>query len=206
MKNKFKVGDVVIANEKSNYCFTRKDFKGVVLELLHNDRIIIRDVEDNTIVYVCHIQYFDLYKPKTKVVFHKNKTILIFDNKTSIAKCSADDKFDKEKGLLIALAKHHGYTYKDIQEMLADSIDKKDKIKVGDIVRFKSWEQMVEQYGKDFLGEIDCHLCFTQEMKYLCGTTAKVVYINGKRIALKHTKVDSDSRWLYSIDMVDKVN
>ena len=53
-----------------------------------------------------------------RLIFRDNTTILFKDGKKYVAKCEKGDKYDKEKGLLVCLAKANGYTFKDLQEML----------------------------------------------------------------------------------------
>lgn len=58
---------------------------------------------------------------KYKLIFRDNATILIKDGKKYVAKCEAGDTYDREKGLLVALAKANGYNFKEIQKMLANA-------------------------------------------------------------------------------------
>ncbi len=53
-----------------------------------------------------------------RIIFRDNATILIKDGKRYVAKCCDGDTYDREKGLLVCLAKAHGYTFNDLQEML----------------------------------------------------------------------------------------
>ena len=54
-----------------------------------------------------------------KLIFRDNVTILIKDGKRYVAKCREGDTYDKEKGLLVCLAKANGISFNDLQEMLA---------------------------------------------------------------------------------------
>jgi hypothetical protein len=53
-----------------------------------------------------------------KVIFNDKATILFKDGKKFVSKCDNEDTFDKEKGLLLCIAKSAGYTYEDILELL----------------------------------------------------------------------------------------
>jgi hypothetical protein len=53
-----------------------------------------------------------------KLIFNDNATILLKDGKRYISKCQSGDTYDREKGVLLCLAKANGYTYNDICEML----------------------------------------------------------------------------------------
>ena len=57
-------------------------------------------------------------RTEDKLIFNGNETILFKDGKKYVTKCVEDDIYDREKGLLMALAKANGYTYGDIQKML----------------------------------------------------------------------------------------
>ena len=67
----------------------------------------------------CDFGTFELVKTYNKLIFRDNATILFKDGKRYVAKCEKGEKYDKEKGLLVCLAKAHGYNFKDLQEMLA---------------------------------------------------------------------------------------
>lgn len=56
-----------------------------------------------------------------KLIFRDNTTILIKDGEKYVAKCEAGDTYDREKGVLMALAKAHGYSYRDIEKMVAEA-------------------------------------------------------------------------------------
>lgn len=59
--------------------------------------------------------------PKDKLIFRDNATILIKDGKRYVTKCDKDDVYDREKGLLIVLAKANGIKYADIQKILENA-------------------------------------------------------------------------------------
>ena len=58
---------------------------------------------------------------KDKVIFRDKATILFKDGKKYVTKCNAEDTYDREKGVLMALAKAHGYSYRDIEKMVAEA-------------------------------------------------------------------------------------
>jgi hypothetical protein len=52
------------------------------------------------------------------------------------------------------------------------------KYKIGDLVRIKSWDQMVDEFGYDSEnGSIDTTCGFLDHFKPLCGKTVKVNYV-----------------------------
>lgn len=68
--------------------------------------------------------------PKNKinrVVFEGKTTVLITDKGKYIATCEKGDKFDREKGLLVCLAKANGYSTSDILELLENANEKTTK-------------------------------------------------------------------------------
>lgn len=85
-------------------------------------------------------------------------------------------------------------------------------IRVGDRVQFKSWDEMVEEYGIRHGGHtIPCLYSFTDEMKHLCCTYARVTSIKKDPIGrtgliLGNFSVEyGDTNFTYSTDMVKKV-
>lgn len=60
----------------------------------------------------------DMLEDIKKVIFDGNKTIVNLNGKRAITICKEEDTLDKEKGVLIALVKHFGYSYNDIKEMV----------------------------------------------------------------------------------------
>lgn len=73
--------------------------------------------------------------PKYKLIFRDNATILIKDDKKYVAKCEAGDTYDREKGLLVALAKANGYNFKEIQKMLANAEIQGENKQVREVAR-----------------------------------------------------------------------
>lgn len=67
-----------------------------------------------------------------KLIFRDNATILLKDGKRYVSKCIDGDTYDREKGLLMCLAKANGVSYRDLQEMIASAdmqVYKKKKVK-----------------------------------------------------------------------------
>lgn len=63
-----------------------------------------------------------------KIIF-ENKYCVIIDNfgNKYIAKPEKGERFDKEKGFLVALAKYNGFTTTKCQELIKKAVDKDDK-------------------------------------------------------------------------------
>lgn len=52
------------------------------------------------------------------------------------------------------------------------------KFKIGDRVKFKTWEQMEKEFGLRKSGCIDCNSTFVYDMKDYCGVSATIELIN----------------------------
>ena len=83
---------------------------------------------------------------------------------------------------------------------------------VGDRVQFKSWDDMVEEYGTyntNYEEGISCKFHFNQRMKYLCGTLATIKKIcEDDRVYFTHysspVSAKENDIWSYSTDMINK--
>ncbi len=112
-KYKFKVGDRVKANEKSNdrYFSTnlRNKFTGVVTVVNSNGLVNIRRDRDGYLWDNLEPEYFDLIEstPEIHITVEGNKTIAVYKNgiegKKAVAKCSPEDTFDFGIGAKLAL-------------------------------------------------------------------------------------------------------
>lgn len=78
----------------------------------------------------------------TKLIINDRTMILYMDGKKAVVKCQKGDKFDKEKGLLLAIAKINGISYSKLTKILDNAQIQKPEskkrsinISVGDIVR-----------------------------------------------------------------------
>ena len=57
-------------------------------------------------------------KPNIKVSFNKNETKVTINGKMYSAKCHPEDRFDKEKGVLLCLAQAQGISYKKLTQLI----------------------------------------------------------------------------------------
>lgn len=57
---------------------------------------------------------------------------------------------------------------------------------VGDIVKIREWDDMLEEYGLNEWGSIRCTFHFVSEMKILCGQRFKVVDITYEREGINY--------------------
>lgn len=85
-------------------------------------------------------------------------------------------------------------------------------IKVGDYVQIRSFDDMVQEFGRTRSGSIDCRCTFTVDMKPLCGTVAKVtdirrgIGVEGMVVTLDFPDGVSGTGWSYSTDMITTIN
>ncbi len=108
--NKFKVGDIVIGNEKANeYGITVKGTIGAVTEII-DDRQIVICVDGDS--YTVLADRFDKYVSTNpisleikRVIFNDPATIVLWQDGTKTVVKVHDEPFDAEKGLAMAILK-----------------------------------------------------------------------------------------------------
>lgn len=89
-----------------------------IKELIRDGNFVFFGVEENTFYW--SKEMLEAVE-NNKLIFRDNATILLKDGKRYVTKCQVSDTYDREKGLLLCLAKANGYTYNDICEMLNDA-------------------------------------------------------------------------------------
>lgn len=127
MKTKFNVGDKVrirkdLKSYKTYGSHTFVPSMGCMCGKIATIRDVGNEGDDFTIEECSFYWTPEMVESKAKadrLIFRDNTTILFKDGKKYVAKCEKGETFDKEKGLLVCLAKANGYTFKDLQEMLA---------------------------------------------------------------------------------------
>lgn len=78
------------------------------------------------------------------------------------------------------------------------------EFKVGDRVRIRSWESMEKEFGTFAHGSIKATYSFSQSMHNLCGLTATISGMDGKRVYLEDWNGDTvDTFWSFSTDMIE---
>ena len=213
---KFKVGDIIKANKKSNnrYGVTTQEngWTGKILSiengLIYAETITPTcDEGDN---YHLMEEYFDLVEYTQNIITHivnKNAVIVkLGDGRKGVAKCSPDDKFNLAFGTALAVARAYGDKETEAK-LLAEPVKEKPKFKVGELVRIRQWDDMEKEFGLTMLGSISCRCCFADGMKPLCGKYAEIkdLLLDG----IVHLRFfncdDSVENWNYSTDMIEKV-
>ena len=213
---KFKVGDIIKANEKSNkeYLVTnqKNGWTGIVFTIKSDSRIgvvALTPEEDKGEIYTVKEAYFDLEEDKQNMMRIVNKNAVIVklrDGRKGVAKCSSDDKFNLAFGTALAVARAYGDKETEAK-LLAEPVKEEPKFKVGELVRIRQWDDMEKEFGLTMLGSIRCRCCFADGMKPLCGKYAEIkdLLVDG----IVHLRFfncdDSVENWNYSIDMIEKV-
>lgn len=132
-EHKFKVGDVVIGNEKANrrYRLTKEGWKGVVVDVYDN-YFDAKEFCNGDPVPFSELRYdcFDLVKNDQKIVItHDGKitTAKLFDGKqlvkTATAKCNPSDEFNFNVGASIALERLTGQILRNVESTIEEGFD-----------------------------------------------------------------------------------
>lgn len=101
-------GGVLVIPQMLKYCGKR-----ATIYKAFSSRVLLNEFD-----YFWSPKMFELDE---KLIFRDDATILIKDGKKYVTKCDKNDTYDREKGLLVVLAKANGYNYNDIQEMLKNA-------------------------------------------------------------------------------------
>ena len=120
---KFKVGDVVIGNKLADdkYSITDSDWIGIVVDTdsERDEDICVSKSTTGERRFWVNSKYFDLcigdsHKSRSmcintaikRVIYNKPATIVFWgDDTKTVVKCQKGEKFDKEKGLALCIAK-----------------------------------------------------------------------------------------------------
>lgn len=76
--------------------------------------------------------------------------------------------------------------------------DKKE-FKVGDTVTIRQWDDMAQEFGVNYCGDIKCEACFVRCMKKYCGKKFKIISSNNNIYRLE--KCDT---WNFSAEMFEE--
>lgn len=218
--SKFKVGDIIKANKKSNseYSITNQEnnWTGKIMSVRKYGEILVKTLmpkEYEGREYSVEEEFFDLVDDNqiaTHIV-NKNAVIVKLDNgKKGVAKCSTDDKFNLAFGTALAVARAYGDKETEAKLLAEPSepVKEEPKFKVGELVRIRQWDDMEKEFGLTMRGSISCRCCFADGMKPLCGKYAEIkdLLLDG----IVHLRFfncdDSVESWNYSTDMIEKVD
>lgn len=212
---KFKVGDIIKANEKANqagYLITNKknSWTGKVLAVKADDCIRVTTLSPERYkgeTYTVKEKCFNLAKTtntqnkkgKTMTKFkvgdivdHRIEgnviTVILDGGRKGIAKCNPADKFNLAFGTALAVARAYGDKETEAK-LLAEPVEpvkEEPKFKVGELVRIRQWDDMEKEFGTNDIGDILCENGFIKEMYPLCGLYAEIVSLDKDgRVGLK---------------------
>ena len=216
---KFKVGDIIKANKKSNECYgitTQKNgWTGKVTSVRKYGDIFVKTFtpeEYEGRVFSVEEDCFDLVDGNQikKHIVNKNAIIVkLGDGKKGVAKCSPDDKFNLAFGTALAVARAYGDKETEAKLLVEPSevVKEEPKFKVGELVRIRQWDDMIKEFGTIDTGSVNCKCYFTTGMKRLCGKYAEITNLReGGYVGLKLFNCDGlNTSWGYSTDMIEKV-
>jgi len=216
---KFKVGDIIRANKKSNERYgvtTQKNgWTGKVTSVKKNGDISVKTLtpeEYEGRVFDVDERYFDLMDGNQiqKHIVNKNTAVVILqDGRKGVSKCSPDDKFNLAFGTALAVARAYGDKETEAKLLSEPSEPSKEepKFKVGELVRIRQWDDMVKEFGTRSTGSVNCRCLFTKGMKPLCGKYAEIkdLCVDGIVFLRFFNCDDSVENWNYSTDMIEKV-
>ena len=78
-----------------------------------------------------------------------------------------------------------------------------NNFKIGDLVEIKSWDEMVNEFGLDEVGDIECSHSLTSSMIHLCGKKLNIEEINEFDEVI--FDVLETEEWNISMDMIKHV-
>ena len=217
--SKFKIGDIIKANEKSNECYsitTQKNrWTGKAISVKKNGDISVKTLtpeEYEGRVFDVDERYFYLVEDKQNIthIVNKNTVIVILGNgKRGVAKCNPTDKFNLAFGTALAVARAYGDKETEAKLLAEPSepVKEEPKFRVGELVRIRQWDDMEKEFGTRSTGSVNCKCHFTVNMKPLCGKYAEIKDLRVDNIVFLRffNCDDSVENWNYSTDMIEKV-
>ena len=98
---KFKVGDIVIGNDKNPYSVTAKGVKCEVVKVYDEHYIRVRALNDFA-SFIVYPECFDLVNGEITIKQYGNKVVAKYGDKTAVARCNPKDEFNFEIGAKLA--------------------------------------------------------------------------------------------------------
>ncbi len=219
---KFKIGDIIRANEKSNGVYritTQKNgWVGEVLAIAEDSNIWVRTLApadykgDEHKVASKHFDILEKGAIKRHIVNENAVTINLYNGRTGIAKCNPTDKFNLAFGTALAVARAYGDKETEAKLLAEPVAPVKDepKFKVGELVRIRQWDDMEKEFGTNHLGTILTQEGFLGKMKPLCGKYAEITRLHEDNgVSLKFFGCDGledlTEAYSFDTDMIEKV-
>ena len=216
---KFKVGDIIKANKKSNkkYRVTKQKngWTGIVGTVESDGIIRVETLTPERYkgeVYTVEEAYFYIAenRPNITHIVKKNTVIVkLGDGRKGIAKCSPDDKFNLAFGTALAVARAYGDKETEAKLLAEPSepVKEEPKFKAGELVRIRQWDDMVKEFGTDSFGSVVCNYHFTKGMKPFCGKYAEITKIRDDgEVELRFFNCEKEEVYCaFHTDMIEKV-
>lgn len=191
---KFKVGDIIRANEDSNEKYRVTNQKnGWTGKILSIDGLIYAETItpkcDKGDKYYLMEKYFDLveYTQNMMRIVNKNAVIVkLVGGRKGVAKCSPADKFNLAFGTALAVARAYGDKETEAKLLAEPSepVKEEPKFKAGELVRIRQWDDMAKEFGRNSLGTINTQQGFLRKMKPLCGKYAEITKLDKENMVL----------------------
>lgn len=216
---KFKVGDIIRANEKSNdtYLVTNQKhgWTGKVLNTHEDGDIYVKTLTpkankgDKFVINEKYCDFLNEVAIAEHIITPEAVIIKLDDGRKGIAKCNPTDKFNLAFGTALAVARAYGDKETEAKLLAepAEPVKEKPKFKVGELVRIRQWDDMEKEFGTNHLGTILTQEGFLGKMEPLCGKYAEITRLDkDNRVFLKFFNCEwSTIGWDYSTDMIEKV-
>lgn len=190
-----------------------KDEYPYYIYLNRNKEISFGDKIDDEFI---EVDYKDLFSPRQEIhITRKDNKVhaILKENdkviKHTIAKCHPEDEFDFKVGSKLAYDRLFEKDNKDEKTKNAKATKPKHEFKVGDKVRVRQWDDMVEEFGINEGGSINCLWHFVDGMKKFCGEIATIIGFdyapnNRDRVYLRFNNEKlNENDWDFSTDMIE---
>lgn len=185
-----------------------KDEYPYYIYLNRNKEISFGDKIDEFI----EVDYKDLFSSRQEIhITRKDNKVhaILKENdkviKHTIAKCHPEDEFDFKVGSKLAYDRLFEKNNKNESSKNVEATKPKHEFKVGDKVRIRQWDDMVEEFGENY-GIINVGTeVFSYAMKYLCGKIAIIKATGANNHVHLEFKgnVDDTDYWVYTTDMIE---
>lgn len=190
-----------------------KDEYPYYIYLNRNKEISFGDKIDDEFI---EVDYKDLFSPRQEIhITRKDNKVhaILKENdkviKHTIAKCHPEDEFDFKVGSKLAYDRLFEKDNKDEKTKNAKATKPKHEFKVGDKVRVRQWDDMVEEFGINEGGSINCLWHFVDGMKKFCSEIATIIGFdyapnNRDRVYLRFNNEKlNENDWAFSTDMIE---
>lgn len=125
-------------------------------------------------------------------------------------KAHKDDTFDKEKGILLCLAKLYGYSYEDIKKLVKNAKEKEAfKFDLGTIVKvvscgktYDTYKDFVRKYAPNYIDNYRCYELPKEKRQYIVVGRGKHENLNRLLYVIKDLQ---DNVFVISEDGIEEI-